>query len=217
MCMKLLRILTPTILTSILLGTSSVNGADIVQYRAKPRESKMSIEGTSNVHDWLVEGLIIGGTLRAGPEFTTDPAKLARDGNFDVQGEVVIPVRSLKSVKDGKPYDSRMDDAMYEEMKMTEHPQIRYTLNQLALKEAPQQPEDPFLLDAEGELIIAGVTRKISMPVQMRVPDETSLDFTGALTLKMSDFGIGPVSRLGGLFRTGDDVKLTFRWVVGKR
>jgi hypothetical protein len=214
--MKSLRILIATIFTLILVGAPCVEAADIVQYRAKPRESKMSIEGTSNVHDWLVEGLIIGGTLRAGPGFTTDP-KLVDAGNFDLQGDVIIPVRSLKSVKDGKPYDSRMDDAMYEEMKMTEHPQIRYTLNQLALKEAPQKPEDPFLLDAEGELTIAGVTQKISMPVQMRVPDETLLDFTGALTLKMSDFGIGPVSRLGGLFRTGDEVKLTFRWVVGKR
>jgi hypothetical protein len=214
--MKSIQTVTTVILTTMFIGAACLEAADIVQYRAKPRESKMSIEGTSNVHDWLVEGLIIGGTLRAGPEFTTDP-QLVKPGNLDLKGEVMIPVRTLKSVKDGKPYDSRMDDAMYEEMKMVEHPQIRYTLNQLTLKEVSQNANDPFLLDAEGELTIAGVTRQISMPVQMRVPDENSLDFTGAVSLKMSDFGIGPVSRLGGLFRTGDEVKLTFRWGVGKR
>jgi hypothetical protein len=214
--MKSIQTVTMVILTTMFIGAACLEASDIVQYRAKPRESKMSIEGTSNVHDWLVEGWIIGGTLRAGPGFTTDP-QLVQPGNLDLQGEVMIPVRTLKSVKDGKPYDSRMDDAMYEEMKMAEHPQIRYTLTQLALKELSQNAKDPFLLAAEGELTIAGVTRQISMPIQMRVPDENSLDFSGAVSLKMSDFGIGPVSRLGGLFRTGDEVKLMFRWVVGKR
>jgi hypothetical protein len=214
--MKRLRLLLPVLFTLIIAMPAPVWPADTVQYRAKPRDCRMAIEGTSNVHDWLVEGLIIGGNAQAGPTFVTD-LKAAEPVELVFKANVAIPVRSLKSVKDGKPYDARMDEAMYEEMKMSDHPQVRYSLTRLSLKETPVNADESFQLQSEGQLTVAGVTRTISMPIELRLPDADTLDFRGNVTLLMSDFGIGPVARLGGLFKTGDEVKLTFRWVLGKR
>jgi hypothetical protein len=216
MNMKGLRLLLLGNLVLVVGVAAGLEAADVTQYRAKPGRSKMVLEGTSNVHDWVIEGLIIGGTVQAGPGFTTDLEE-AKPGEVDLKAEVFLPVRSLKSMKDGKAYDVKMDEAMYEEMKMAEHPQIRYKLGQLVLKKVPENSDAAFLLESEGELTIAGVSREISIPIEMKSPDENTLSFSGQTTIKMSDFGVGPVARLGGLFKAGDEVKVSFDWTVGKR
>jgi hypothetical protein len=216
MNMKALRLLLLVNLVLVVGVAAGLEAADVTQYRAKPGRSKMVLEGTSNVHDWVIEGMIIGGTVQVGPGFKTD-LKEAKPGEVDLKAEVFIPVRSLKSMKEGKPYDVKMDEAMYEEMKMAEHPQIRYKLGQLVLKKAPEDSDGPILLESEGELTIAGVSREISIPIELKRPDENTLSFSGETTIKMSDFGVGPVARLGGLFKAGDEVKVTFDWAVGKR
>ncbi len=74
--------------------------------------------------------------------------------------------------------------------------------------------------DAKGTLTVSGVTKDITMPVTMlRRVDQSRVTFSGATALKMTDFKItppAPASALG-LIKTGDDVKLTFEWAVGKK
>jgi hypothetical protein len=206
---------------AMLLTVSAVLEAaeDWTEYRARPGGSKMTIEGTSTMHDWKVESRIVGGNVQAGPEFSADPAQ-AKPGPVPMKASVVIPVRSLKSMKDdGKPYSAAMDDILYEKLKMTEHPNIQYTLSSLVLKEAPQGADSPFMLDAEGDLTVGGVTKKIKMPVAMKVLDAKRLELSGTLGVKMSDFEIeppAPALALGAI-KTGDDVKLTFEWIVARR
>ncbi|MCL4178487.1 MAG: YceI family protein [Verrucomicrobia bacterium] len=188
------------------------------EYRARPGTgSKVTIDGTSTVHDWTVEGLIIGGTVEVGPNFSTDPA-VAKVGKVDLKSTVFIPVRSLKSMKEGKPYSTAMDDIMYGKLKMEEHKNIEFKLVSMTLKEAPKAGA-PFLFEAEGELKVAGAAKTITMPVEMTAPEANRLKFSGKVTAKMTDFGIEPPApTVGlGLIKTGDEIKLGFDWVVGKR
>ena len=39
---------------------------------------------------------------------------------------------------------------------------------------------------------------------------------TGQLPIRMTDYGIKPPTAMMGTIKTGDDVKVTFRWVVEK-
>ena len=72
------------------------------------------IEGTSTVHDWQVEGHLIGGSAELGPGLPTRPGAQALPGVVDAKVSVFIPVRSLKSVeKNGSPYSDPMDEIMY--------------------------------------------------------------------------------------------------------
>ncbi len=189
------------------------------QYRARPGTgSKVTIEGTANmIHtEWEVEGLIIGGNVEVGPNFPLDPAT-AKPGKVDAKSTVYIPVRSLKSVEDGKPYNTHMDDIMYEKLKMDEHKNIEFTLSSLTLKEVK---DGTFLFDGEGQLKIAGASKDISMPVEMTVPEANRLKFSAKTEVKMTDFGVEPPAPtiLGiGTIKAGDEVKLTIEWVVGKR
>jgi hypothetical protein len=204
---------------ALLLAFSSVLQAadNSVEYRARPGGSKMTIEGTSTIHDWTVESRIVGGSVRAGPGFAADPAAV-KPGPLDIKATVSVPVRSLKSVKDGKPYSAAMDDIMYEKLRMAEHPNIEYNLTEIVLKESAGA-DGAHTLQAQGNVVVGGVSKPVTMPVTMKVLDEKRLAFTGALALKMTDFEIeppAPALALGAI-RTGDDVKLSFEWVVARR
>jgi len=186
------------------------------RYQAKPG-SKVRIEGTSNVHDWQVEGKIIIGNLDVGANFPLDPAK-ATPGKVDAAAAVSVPVRSMKSVKkDGTPYDAQMDKIMYEKLLEATHKAIKFTLAELSLKQAPKAASEPFVFEAKGDLTVAGQTKSLTFPVQMTVLPEDKLKFSGTAATKMTEFGIQPPEPLGMGIKTGDDVKLIFDWVVGRK
>ena len=187
---------------------ASLRGADNwVRYTAQPGGGKVTVEGTSTVHDWSVESKLIGGFVEFDPGFNFDNA---RPGKVNAHVAVLIPVRQLKSDK------TKMDTVMYDAMKEKDHRRIDYRLTEMALKEAPKSPEGPFLFDSTGELVVAGVTNKISMPVTMTRVGNDKLKFAGSTSVKMSSFGIQPPT-LVGILSTGDDVKLTFEWVTARK
>ncbi len=182
--------------------------------------SKVRIEGTSSVHDWQVEGKLIGGFLEAGTGFPVEPGQTVSPGKIEAKAEAFIPVRSLKSIeKDGRPYSDSMDDVMHGKMLQAENPKILYRLDALVLKESPKSPDAPYVFDSKGDLIVAGVTNKISMPISVTPSGDKKLKISGNTTVKMTDFGIKPPApAIGlGLIKTGDEVKLSFEWMVGQK
>jgi polyisoprenoid-binding protein YceI len=170
----------------------------------------MKIEGTSTIHDWTVESPLIGGYVELDPGFNFENPK---PGKVNARVAVLIPVRQLKS------YTTAMDTVMYDAMKEKEHPRIQYSLTEMNLKEAPKTAGGPLVLDATGELALAGKTNKISMPVTMERLDRDKLKWVGTLSVKMTDFGIQPPApkiALGAI-STGDEVKLSWEWVTAKQ
>jgi len=193
--------------TLVLLALSTRAADDWVRYNAQPAGSKVKVEGTSTLHDWLVESKLIGGYIEFDPAF--NPEKPA-PGKVNARVAVIIPVRQLKSDK------TAMDNVMYDAMKEKDHRRIDYRLSQLTLKEPPNAPDAPLVFDTSGELIVAGVTNKSHMPVTMTRVDKDKFKFTGSTSVKMTSFGIQPPTKLG-LFSTGDEVKLTFEWLTAKK
>jgi hypothetical protein len=213
------RILFAGKIALVLLTAAAVQAADAKRFDARSG-SKMRIEGTSNIHDWQVESPLIAGFLEAGPGFPTEPGQAAAPGKIEAKAETYITVRSLKSVeKDGKPYSDKMDEIMYEKLKLTEHPKIIYRLTELTLKEAGKDKDAPHLFEAKGELAVAGVTNAISMPIKVMPLGDNRMKVSGAVALKMTSFKIEPPApKIAlGLIKTGDEVKLSFDWMVAQR
>jgi len=182
-------------------------------------KSKVRIEGTSTIHDWQVEGSLIGGSLELGPNFPKSPDQ-AKPGKLDVRAQVFIPVSSLKSVKaDGTPYSTAMDDIMHEKLLKAKHPRILYTLQELTLKEGGAKEAGQFEAEAVGDLVVAGVTNRVTFPVQIQVHPDNHVTVKGEVALKMTDFKIEPPApKIAlGLIKTGDDVKVKFQWEVFPR
>jgi hypothetical protein len=191
--------------------------AGMVRFDARPG-SKMRIEGTSNIHDWQVQGLLIGGFLEAGANFPLDPGQACTPGKVAAKAEAFIPVRSLKSVdKEGKPYSDKMDDIMCEKLKSPPHARITYRLTELALTKPAAGGGEPYACEAKGELAVAGVTNLITMPVNVLPLGDNKLKVSGAVGLKMTSFNVEPPAPLGLFIKTGDEVKLIFEWNLARK
>ena len=217
--MKIRTLIAGTIALS-LLATVSLPAADQMTTFTARSGSKMRIEGTSNIHDWQVESPLIGGMMEVGPNFPTEPGQAATPGKVEAKAEVFIQVRSLKSLeKDGKPYSDKMDEVMWEHMKEPENKRIVYRLSELTLKEAAKTKDAPYVCEAKGDLAVAGVTNKITMTVNVLPLGDKKLKVTGTTNLKMTDFKIKPPAPAiaMGMIKTGDDVKLTFEWMLGPK
>ena len=158
--------------------------------------SLIRIEGTSTLHDWKMEGTTINGTIVA------PPPEQWKDDASDVS--VAIPVTSIKSEH------AKMDKLMAEALKAGANPTIRYELTSAVLAESGAT----LRLDTRGKLTIAGVTREVTMQVGGALDSAGTYILTGQVPIRMSDYGIKPPTAMMGTIRTGNDVKVTFRWAV---
>lgn len=197
-----------------------LSAAELTRLSSTPGANKIRIEGNSSIHEWQVESSIIGGYAEVGPEFPLKPGAEVKPGKVEAKVTVFIPIQTLKSIeKDGKPYKAGMDTRMYEGLKEADTKRITYNLTSLTFKEAPKTAGTPYQFESTGELCVAGVTNKITMPVMVTVLEENKVKFAGTVTVKMTDFKIEPpaLTVLGIGITTVDEVKLFFEWVATKK
>ena len=204
---------------ALCLGSPVVTHAQ-TRYGAQPRGNSVKIDGTSTAHDWEMEGTIIGGFLELGPGVQLDPAQTTIPG---IQGNIVpakaraiIPVESVHSKAEHLP--EVMDHLMQKAMRDEQFKTILYTLTELSFK-APHTAGKPFDFDSKGDLVIAGVTNKVSFPVSIEVLDGGKIKISGTAPVKMTDYKVDPPApNFGlGLMKCGDDVKIIFDWVLQKK
>ncbi|HUR80169.1 MAG TPA: YceI family protein [Thermoanaerobaculia bacterium] len=152
--------------------------------------SVVSVQGTSTLHEWKMESAKISGSIDS-------PAKAI----------VIIPVASLKSEH------AKMDKLMAEALKADKNPEIRYEMTSVT----PTNPGgDAFVLKTQGRLTIAGVTRDVAFDVQGSRNPDGRYTLAGTTPIRMTQYGIKPPTAMMGTIKTGDDVTVTFRWVVEK-
>lgn len=201
-----------TFLLGLLLVALAIpaSAQDLIRYQAKPG-SKLRLEGTSTLHDWTVDGKIIGGSMELESNFPLDSsAKPPANAKLNAKVEVKIPVTSLLSGK------QLMDSVMYEALKEKQYKEIQYRLKSIAPK---SNAAGSMQFDATGELTISGMMRTNSMVVTFEKMDSNRVKVKGETTIKMTDFGVKPPApNIGlGLLKTGDDVKVTFEWITAKK
>jgi len=195
-----------SIVTVVVLAlAASTFAQNLTKFESKPG-SKVKIDGTSNIHDWTVEGGIIAGTMELDSAFVNDPTS-AKPGKIVAKVETTIPIRSLKSG------NSLMDKRMYDAMTQTKYPKIEYRLTELTLKETPKSATGPFSFDSKGELTVSGHTNTVTFPVTMTKVDK-NIKTTGTVSMKMTSYGIEPPGLIVAI-HTGDEVKLTLDWMAG--
>lgn len=160
--------------------------------------SVIRIEGTSTLHAWTMEGPAIHGRIDAPtPDNWTAPASAV----------VTIPVTSIKSEH------AKMDKLMAEALKAQAFPEIKFEMTSATPRNAKA---DAFTLETKGKLTIAGVTRDVAFDVQGTRNADGKYTLIGQAPIKMSQYGIKPPTAMMGTIKTGDDVKVTFRWIVEK-
>lgn len=159
-------------------------------------ESMIRVEGTSTLHAWSMEGSTIQGQISA---------PTPQDWDAPAQATVTIPVTSIRSEH------AKMDKLMAEALKSKDHPEIRF---QMTEAKPVQATAESFVLATKGKLTIAGVTKDVAFDVQGSRNADGRYTLVGQMPLRMTSFGIKPPTAMLNTIRTGDDVKVTFRWTV---
>ena len=189
----------------------AADASGTVRYESQPG-TVVTMDGTSNIHDWTVKGGIIKGFIESDsgfPESATKPGANSPPPKV----EATIPVRTLKStVSVGS---KRMDEVMQEHLNMAKHPNIEYRL--LALKPKEGASGGAVQFDATGALTVAGVTRTNTTPVTFTRTNNNQLRVTLTTTLKMGDYGVKPPSPslAMGMIKTSEEVKISIDWLTG--
>lgn len=183
---------------------------EAVRYEARPG-SKVTLEGTSTIHDWTVTSAIIAGFMELESNFPLDPAQPTGDLKVTPKVDVSIPARSLKSGK------SLMDDVMHDALNVKSHTNITYALKEM--KPVERKAGDPLAFNTKGDLTVNGVTKELAMVVTLAPQPGNKLKASGNTQLKMTDFGIKPPApAVGlGLIKTADEIKITFDWMTAKK
>lgn len=168
------------------------------------KSAKITIDGTSNVHDWTASTATVRVTRAklatgvGGPAFWDAVVKPGAVEAF----EVTIPAAKLTSPRSG------LDKNMHKALKVEQHPDIVFRLKGLTAKAGT-----PGAFTAAGTLRVAGVDKDVSLDITLGRSAQ-GLVVKGTTKLLMTDFGIEPPSALFGTVRSAPEVTISFQTVL---
>ncbi|MCH8246129.1 MAG: YceI family protein [Bacteroidetes bacterium] len=156
--------------------------------------SQLWVEGTSTIHSWKCEAHNFTGTLEIDFAFPAAPVI--------VGSHFVVPVADLDCKN--RTQNKKMLKALASETS----PNILFKLDNADVSST--ETGIPVYIDVDGILIIAGQTRRVSLPgISIdRVAD--GFELSGSFKIHMSDFGIKPQTAFLGILKTLDHVEVHF-------
>ena len=167
-------------------------------------ESKLWVEGGSNLHDWSCKASSMDAAIEVDEAFLKATTVST---TFLKRVEVKVPVRNLKCG------NGKMDNNLYKALKADETPEIGYILGTFEV--VPGAEKDTFTVKAVGALTIAGTEKTVNMDVSAARLADGSIRAEGSLPLLMTDFGVKPPTALLGTLRTDNKVTVKFSLLVG--
>ena len=177
-------------LCSLAFESSAFAESDMAWFQGARQESTVRVKGTSNFHDWELRGTI-GGFIWLPANLQTTLNQLTSSDKLAVKSVVSIWVADLKS--ESVMFSQRTDlKAISELLKSSQHPYIVYRMTELVATGVGSSSSVARVFDSKGELVIAGLTNQIAMPVSIAALDGNTLKLSGRVPIKMSDFGITP-------------------------
>lgn len=197
------HILTSVGLSALVAIAAPARGqAQSVRLAVAP-DSKLWVEGSSNLHDWSCKASSIDAAIDVDAELlrtaTASPALLH-------SVEVKVPVHNLQCG------NGKMDQNLYKALKADAAPQIGYILARFDV--LPGEPKDSFRLATVGALTVAGTERPVKMDVVARRLPDGSMRADGEVPLLMTDYGVNPPTALLGTLRTSNKVTVKFSLLV---
>ncbi|MEX0685557.1 MAG: YceI family protein [Balneolales bacterium] len=156
------------------------------------KNSVITIEGTSTVHDWTV---------------TVDDFHSSMTIQTNGSGSILTNTSIELLVHNMKSRIPRMDEIMHGTMKKDIYPVISFVLD--STQSRIQGDLNNLNITTTGNLTIAGTERRIS--VELDGSNKKGMyHLTGSKNMKMTDYSIEPPSFMGGSIRTGDEITVSF-------
>jgi len=158
-------------------------------------DHKITIDGTSNVHDWTEVAQTASGD--ASVTWNTD-------GTFQIKSfNLKISVKSIKSDK-----GSIMDNKTYDALKAEKHPYITFKMSSV---KSFSKSGTGYSVKINGDLTIAGVTKNVEISGMVYVKENGKLYIDVSKSIKMTDYGIEPPTAMMGAMQVGDEITIRFK------
>ena len=198
---KTIKILSTTVAIYI-MGIGHSLQAQPLYKMSNSADINMKLSGTSTLHKWSMNTK----TFTGGAQFGFKQGNAAmltslKSLNFS------LPVLNLKSG------EKKLDKNAYKALKTEQFKNIVYKLTSATVMPGK---DNKYLVKANGDLSISGVTKNVAMNVYCWVNKDASITCTGTDKLKMTDYNVKPPSFMAGAMKTGDDITLDFTLVYKK-
>lgn len=187
-------------LALILVGLAPPPGPRPVRLVLQP-SSRVTIEGTSNLHDWSCTASNLQADIQVQLEDDGTAVPVAVDF-----ASIAIPVASIECKND------KMNENLRKALRDRENPTIsfRITAPGALRSNGPGRVSSTF----RGELRVAGVTKTIDLPVQAIVTPDGKLRISGEKLFLMTQFGIEPPTAMLGMLKTANRLSVRFDLVA---
>ena len=168
-------------------------------------ESRLSIEGTSNLHAWRCRATVFEASI------SIDPSRMpAAPASIDIarsirRVDVKVPVQSLKCG------NGRMDRIMYQALRADE-PAADSIVGSFEV--VPGTAIDSLVVHTVGTLRVAGQENVIRIDVRTQELANGLVRVVSELPILMTDYGVKPPTVLLGALRCGNRVMVKFELVV---
>jgi polyisoprenoid-binding protein YceI len=164
----------------------------MAQVDYKPQVIKMTVSGTSTLHEWTSEVTQVN---------WTGLLTIDADNKVEVKNLVIsIPVKSIKST-----HGRIMDNKTWEAFDAEKNPTITYRVTGTQAKTGTQET----IIEASGSLTMAGVTKVVPLQVKLR-NHNGQLMLSGTRQLNMPEFKMEPPTAMMGTINVGADVTVNF-------
>ncbi|CDF78855.1 YceI family protein [Formosa agariphila KMM 3901] len=165
-------------------------------YSLNNDSSKLSVLGTSSIHDWEVTAEQQSGSIVL--ENANETLSISA---LDIK----VIAESLKSGKSG------MDKNTYKALNTKKFNSIDFKLTKV--NSITPNGSGVYKVKSTGDLSIAGTTNPIQLDFTLTLTDN-SAKLTGSYTFKMTQFKIDPPTAMFGTITTGDELKIEFNTVL---
>ncbi|MCZ8196198.1 MAG: YceI family protein [Flavobacterium sp.] len=178
----------------ILLFFSNIFSLVAQEAKVVSAESKLTVDGTSNLHDWTIDAKKMYG--KANLVIDANTLKEIKSLDFSVD------VDQLKSTHDG------MDANTIKALNGKVHKSIVFKLTKVI--KITKVSDGNFSVETQGNLTVAGATKLINQSFTIKVAGEKVV-FSGKQKIDMTVYGVKPPKALLGTIRTGKDVVVNFK------
>jgi polyisoprenoid-binding protein YceI len=162
-------------------------------YTLDNSNSKMTILGTSSLHDWKMDV----------NDFKCTATLITQDKNISEMQFVEFSCIPTNIVSEYK----LMDKKTYEALKAEEFSNINFKGKKGRII---SRSGNEFNGMISGNLFIAGQTKEINIPFQGNLLENGKIEVKGKVNLKLSDFKIDPPTAMMGTLKTGDEISIVY-------
>lgn len=177
--------------TMVVIATTIALHAQ-VKYHAS--YTKVAIDGTSSLHNWDMAS-----------------EKASCDISFNFDGANITGLSSLVfsvNAESLKSDHKGLDKNAYKALNSEKFPVISFNSSYANIRSSGA---NSYVISAKGKLTIAGTTKEVWLAGVTKVnPADMSLETSGAIKIKMSEYNVEPPSFMFGAMKTGDEITVKF-------